>query len=226
MTIVEFKQALREAASAEFQDIPRDDTQIAHDFSPKFQRKMDKLIRNERSSAWHLVNTAAKRAAVILIAFLTLSTVALSVDSIREPVVRFVEKVLGISTDYTFEGDVTKSITQEYTLGFVPEGFELVQSEETDGGIVKIWEGAEDNLLKYCQVITKNSIFSIDAEQGIIRTVTVNDRVVKLYQDDEIFIAVWIENGYAFKIESTGGISYEEIISMVQSVTPVVNHVT
>ena len=99
MTIGEFKQALREAASAEFQDIPRDDTQIAHDFSPKFQRKMDKLIRNERSSAWHLVNTAAKRAAVILITFLTLSTVTLSVDSIREPVVRFVEKILGISTD-------------------------------------------------------------------------------------------------------------------------------
>lgn len=226
MTIIEFKQALREAASAEFQDIPRDDTQIAHDFSPQFQRKMDKLIRNERSGAWHLVNTAAKRAAVILIAFLTLSTVALSVDSIRKPVVRFVEKVLGISTDYSFEGDVTKSITQEYTLGFVPEGFELVQSDETDGSIVKIWEGAEDNLLEYCQVITENSIFSIDSEQGIVRTVTVNDRVIKLYQDGEIFIAVWIENGFAFKIESTGGISYEEIISMVKSISLATNQDT
>ena len=222
MTIVEFKQALREAASAEFQDIPRDDAQIAHNFSPQFQRKMDKLIRNERSSAWHLVNTAAKRAAVILIAFLTLSTVALSVDSIREPVVRFVEKVLGISTDYTFEGDVTKSITQEYTLGFVPEGFELVQSEALDGSIIKIWENTDGGMIQYIQAITSSSLFTIDTEHGTTRTIFIDDKEVNLFQDNGISVAMWIENGYIFEITITSGLSTSDTIDMVRSVTPTV----
>ena len=223
MTIVEFKQALREAASAEFQDIPRDDAQIAHDFSPKFQRKMDKLIRSERSSAWHLVNTAAKRAAVILIAFLTLSTVALSVDSIREPVVRFVEKVLGISTDYTFEGDVTKSITQEYTLGFVPEGFELVQSDKTDVIIVEVWENLAGDMLQYIQATTAGSIFTIDAEHGSTHTVVLDHNEIKIHQDNDAIIAIWIENGYAFELSSTGGISYDEMVSIIQSISLAAN---
>ena len=76
MTTAEFKQALREAASAEFRDIPRDDDWIAHSFSPQFEKKMDQLVRKERSAAWRLVNTSAKRVAVVLIVLLTLSTAA------------------------------------------------------------------------------------------------------------------------------------------------------
>lgn len=223
MTIVEFKQALREAASAEFQDIPRDDAQIAHNFSPQIQRKMDKLIRNERSSAWHLVNTAAKRAAVVLITFLTLSTVALSVDSIREPVVRFVEKILGISTDYTFEGDVTKSITQEYTLGFVPEGFKLVQSDKTDVIIVEVWENLAGDMLQYIQATTAGSIVTIDAEHGSTHTVVLDHNEIKIHQDNDAIIAIWIENGYAFELSSTGGISYDEMVSIIQSISLAAN---
>ena len=222
MTIVEFKQALREAASAEFQDIPRDDTRIAHNFSPQFQRKMDKLIRNERSSAWHLVNTTAKRTAVILIVFLALSTVALSTDSIREPVVRFVEKVLRISTDYTFEGDVTKSITQEYTLGFVPEGFELVQSEALDGSIIELWENTDGGIIQYIQAITSSSLISIDAEHGATHTILIDDKEVILFQDNDVCIAMWIENGYVFEIIDNSGLSTEDTIEMVRSVVPAV----
>lgn len=220
MTTAEFKQALREAASAEFRDIPRDDDGIAHSFSPQFEKKMDRLVRKERSAAWRLVNTSAKRAAAVLIVLLTLSTVALSVDSLREPVVRFVEKVLGISTDYTFTGDVTDHIARQYAPAYVPDGFTLVQSGNTDAAIVTLWENSRGDMLKFVQAVTGSALFSIDAEHGTVRTETVGDLEVKLYEGDGVCVALWLDHGYAFELFSTSGVSCEELLAMVRSLAP------
>lgn len=220
MTTAEFKQALREAASAEFRDIPRDDGGIAHRFSPQFEEKMDRLVRKERSPAWRLVNTSAKRAAAALVALLTLSTAAMCVDSVREPVVRFVEKVLGISTDYTFTGDVTDHIAQRYAPTYVPPGFALVQSDDTDAAVVTLWENSRGDMLKYIQAVTGSSLFSIDMEHGTIRTESVGDLELKLYEGDGVCVALWLDHGYAFELSSTSGVSCEELLTMVRSLAP------
>ena len=59
-------EAFREAAADEFKDIPADEAQIALEFSPSFEKRMDKLIALEKKKTWELVNTSAKRTALVV----------------------------------------------------------------------------------------------------------------------------------------------------------------
>lgn len=101
MTKAEFKKAFREAASYEFRGVPRDDSQIQYKFSAEFEQKIAKLIQKEKSFFWHFVNTASKRAAVIILVFVILFTTACSVKAIREPIVRFLIEVYETFNSYT-----------------------------------------------------------------------------------------------------------------------------
>lgn len=48
MSKSELLNAFREAASFEFREIPRDDSQIQHKFSAEFEKKMEQLLKKEK----------------------------------------------------------------------------------------------------------------------------------------------------------------------------------
>jgi hypothetical protein len=59
MSICEVKAAFRQVASEEFKDVPQED-RIEWHLSKQFEKRMSKLIRNEKSFTWKYVNTAKK----------------------------------------------------------------------------------------------------------------------------------------------------------------------
>lgn len=96
-------------------------------FSEKFEKRMEKLIRRQRKFYYSFINTAGKRVTMIALAIIIgLSTVTLSVEAIREPVVRFIIEDFEKFTDVTFYEDSETSF--EFVKAqptYIPEGFVL-----------------------------------------------------------------------------------------------------
>ena len=59
-------------------------------FSFQFKEKMARLVKSQKKPYYYMINTAAKRVACIIIAFVAvLTTLTFSVKALREPVVEF-----------------------------------------------------------------------------------------------------------------------------------------
>lgn len=218
MTKVELMNAFREAATYEFRDIPRDDSQISHQFSEAFQNKIAKLIHKEKSFFWHFVNTASKRVAVIVLVLVMLFTTVCSVKAIREPIVRFLTEVYETFTEYFFEGEKTSVITEKYYISAIPDGFVEESAYETDTTVNIVYRSGEYNTIHYTQAVTDETTIYLDTEQADSKTIAVSEYEVHLYAQEGVLYAMWTNKGYYFEIICYGDFSEDDMIGLIQSV--------
>lgn len=219
MTEAEFKKAFREAASYEFRDVPCNDSQIQHTFSPEFEQRIAKLIQKEKNVFWHFVNTASKRAAAIIIVLIMLFTTACSVKAIREPLVRFLSEVHETFTEYFFDGEKTTAITDKYQITVIPKGFTEESVFETDTATTVVYKNAQGNTIHFAQAVTEDTTIFLDTEKADSKAITVAEYEVKLYSQDGVLFAMWTHGGYYFEIVCYGDFSDGDIVSLIRSVS-------
>ena len=217
MSREEFKAAFREVVSSEFAQIPTDEDSIDFTFSEKFIKRMDKLIRAQRKSYYKFINTAAKRAAVIFAAIITLFTASLSVKAIREPVVRFIRQVYETFIHYTFEGEIQPKIKKEFFIKTLPDGFIQHDKIESDLAITTIYVN-DNNTIKFTQQSTNNANHFFDNESGTLTKVTISGINVDIYESENIKHAVWTDEGYFFKLTCIGEINIDSVTMMIESI--------
>ena len=217
MSREEFKAAFREVISSEFAQIPTDESSIDFTFSEKFIKRMDKLIRAQRKSYYKFINTAAKRAAVIFAAIITLFTASLSVKAIREPVVKFIKQVYETFIHYTFEGEIQPKIKKEFFIKTLPDGFIQHDKIESDLAITTIYVN-DNNTIKFTQQSTNNANHFFDNESGTLTKVTISGINVDIYESENIKHAVWTDEGYFFKLTCIGEINIDSVTMMIESI--------
>lgn len=215
----EFKSAFREVVSLEFSHIPQDENSIDYIFSERFNKRMQKLIKSQKKLYWNFVNTAAKRAAVIFVAIITIFTVAFSVKAIREPILKFIEQVYETFTYYSYEGDTTETITKEYVITQLPEGFEQTNKIKNDDIIFTEYTNQIGDIVEFKQMTTEYSIgYFVDNENGDMQTKMVNGIEVEFKEWNDVKIAIWTKEGYVFAIDSYGNISFDTIKQIISSI--------
>lgn len=218
MSREEFRRAFNEIISEEFSDIPRDEASIPLTFSRRFERKMERLIRNQRKPYWFLINTASKRAAVIIAAVLTLFTAGFSIKAIREPIVKFIKEIYHTFIAYSAEGDVIDKIERRYYLNYLPEGFKLTNEFANDASVIMKYENSSDKFIRFTQNITERDIFNLDNEHGEVKTENINGMEVNFYADGENRTVFWTKDGYFFEIFTNSDIDSEIFEKMILSV--------
>lgn len=82
------------------------------EFSEKFERKMDKLIRRRNKPYFNLICTGGRRAACIVAAIIILSASSLSVEAVREAVNDFFMSIFGDHTAVSVNNATEKIIRQ------------------------------------------------------------------------------------------------------------------
>lgn len=215
---LEFDNAVREVIAMEFTDIPRNEDEIDLAFSPKFEAKMEKLIAKEKNSFWHITNTPRKRLAVILVAIMILFMTACGIDAIREPIVHFIMEVTDTFYDFIYNGEVTDTISYEYQLAPVPDGFEEVSVERTDASVIRKYVDNSDNKIILSQNISDDTTVAIDSEKGTVTTVTVNNIEAVIYEYDNVAQAVWASDSYVFFLIYYGDIEIDAMQDLISSV--------
>lgn len=219
MSREEFKAAFREVVSSEFAHIPTDESSIDFTFSEKFIKRMDKLIRAQRKSYYKFINTAAKRAAVIFAAIITLFTASLSVKAIREPVVKFIKQVYETFIHYSFDGDTVEIITKEYTITQMLDGYEQFDKLTSENTIATTYKNKLGDTIIFTQMTTEYSIgYFVDNESGEQYTETVDDIEIEFKEWYDTKTAIWANDGYVFSIDCIGNISFEDIKQIIRTI--------
>ncbi len=93
MSKAEMFEVFRYYASKEFDDIPKNDSEIVYEFSSDFNMKMDRLIKKTSRKNSFDSYSAVKKALVIAAALIITVSGLLSINAIRKPTVEFVMEI-------------------------------------------------------------------------------------------------------------------------------------
>lgn len=211
-----WKDAFREAVSLEFKDIPKEEL-IHHCFSNKFERNMQKLITAANKNKFS-VRFYHKRLATLVAVLSLLFIFGFSVSAIREPIVNFFIETYETFTEFFFEGDTIDEINSEYIISYIPDGFEEVDKYVETIAIITTYKDSSGKTLELTQDITDGTAFSLDAEKGHTNKITISEKTVYLYTQDDFAQAIWTEGQYLFTLTYDGEYDNEELYSIIDSV--------
>ncbi len=127
--------------------IPQKATIPEHRFSARFNRKMNRLLKEQRRSAKtnKAIRYMRRTAAAIMIALVVLFSFAMTVSAFRESVIEVVVNVFNELTDYRFVSIETepRELT-EIEFGYLPEDMQESYRESMNGHELIVFEGVDD----------------------------------------------------------------------------------
>lgn len=215
----ELNNAFREAIASEFVSPTNNLNETKITFSDSFNQRMTNLINSQRKPYYKLVNTAAKRVAIIFLLILTVLTTALGVKAIREPIFRFIKQMYESFIHYTCNDNSVDKIQKEYTITNLPEGFEKVSVVKNKNSISTNYISSRGDTIQFTQMTTNShSGHFFDNETGEIYSEIMNGITVefKIWKNSKSVSL--INHGYIFIIDVYGDISIEDLKQIITSI--------
>ena len=201
-----------------------EDTIIQHTFSREFERKMSKLIKQQKSFYFPMIKTPVRRIVIVMItAAIVLSTMVISVTAIREAFINFITEIFDTHTEVQIIQDDTAPDFFEdiYAITDIPDGFEIVfqndNIEETPLLITEYQNGQE--YVIFCQNIKSKYDVNVNTEGYEMIQIYINgNEGFMIDMGDDIYIT-W-DNG-KYILEISGNIGKDELIGIANSVQKV-----
>ena len=194
-----------------------------YEFSPRFQKRMDKLIRRRRKPYYRFINTAGKRVAVIALAFLTISfTTVMSVEALRTPFLDFImsffsnrSEVRGIDDS----GDYPKTIENDYVITYDLSEYNIDSDERSDSEH-KLYYSKSNEVICFCQSIVNGYRYNFNTENANIEHIDINGYdAIGFLDNNGYYTLVWNNGEYIIDIGSD--IGKNALIMMAKSVQKV-----
>lgn len=225
MTRSEFNETFRSVISEEFADIPPE-SEIQYEFSKEFLDKMQKLINGteddtHKAQKKHRSSVAIKRIVALAAALIVLFAGIMSVGAVREPVVNFIVKTYEGFKRVLFSGDSLTEIDHVYAFAEVPEGFvETQRISNKEMNLVRYENGETDAVIVISQSITTNYSFSLDSENGEIKTFDTNGKEIKIYcaKSQTLYSAFWVEDTYIMELTYSGETDTSELLRLINTI--------
>lgn len=212
-----FIKAFMEAERLDNADLPSEN-EIQWDFSEKFEKSMDKLIRKNNRIQLSIRRTVAKSLIAAIVAIIVLFTGLMSVAATREPIIEFVKKVFSQFNEITLsENSVVPvdTIETEYTLTRLPEDFKLDTYQKDDCGTFTIWRNRNGEEITFSQDVLNLNV-SVDTEHGY-KELDINGYPAYLIHYEQNTILFWTDGKYCFTLNVP--IRYkDEIITISASI--------
>ena len=225
MTRSEFNETFRSVISEEFADIPPE-SEIQYEFSKEFLDKMQKLINGTEDDThkaqkkqWSSV--AIKKIVALAAALIVLFAGIMSVGAVREPVVNFIFKTYEGFKRVLFSGDSLTEIDHVYAFAEVPEGFvETQRISNKEMNLVRYENGETGAVIVISQSITTDYSFSLDSENGEIKTFDTNGKEVKIYcaESQTLYSAFWVEDTYIMELTYSGETDTDELLRLINTI--------
>ena len=213
-----FVKAFMEAERLDNADLPGEDN-IQWNFSKKFEKSMDKLIRKNNRIQLSTRRTVTKSLIAAIIAIMVLLTGLMSVAATREPIIEFIKKVLPKYNDITLsENSVppVDTIETEYTIGSLPEGFRLVTYQKDDYGVFSVWKNDAGEEFAFSQNLLDSSL-TINNE-GNYQELNMNGYEAYLNVYAQNSVLTWTDGVYWFTL-SVPESCKDEILIMAENIS-------
>ena len=174
-------QAILEYDDALMASLP-DPSECVYVFSDSFERKMKKLIRKTDHYVTYIVHEAMRYAASILIALLVSASMIISFNpEARAAVVNWIKEYAHDVYNYFFTAEEVES-NAEYVLGWLPDGYKLLDSLDHSKGKTYIYSNESGNLLHFSYMRSyKNASFTVGTGNYEEKRVVESDFQADLY---------------------------------------------
>lgn len=199
---------------------PQEDMEV--EFSKQYEVYMEKLLSGKIPKRRKYFNTVGKRIAACIAVIMLVFGGSMTVKAFREPVVEFFtniyEKIVEIFFD---DDDIAKSpskIETFYTLGYVPEGYEMESFEVTKHNTTTktVFVNGEDEIV-FLQYVLDTKL-TMDNEDSDYKYFYIDDIKVAMIEKDDRRFLYWYYKEYAFKLSIDIGYSEEEYCFIILSV--------
>lgn len=190
-----------------------------YEFSPRFERNMERLIRAERRPLYPLVKTPARKVAVVLAALLLVFTLSMSISAVRTSVIDFFINVYETFSEFRFsEKTGTSSIQTVYEPAYLPENYTLCKRAHLPSTYQMAWKSKNDTITLR-QYIANTSLVINTEEADYIETELFGQTVYTAKAADTGLL-LWETDDYAFLLSYPSDLPWEEIELIFSSLAP------
>ncbi len=192
-----------------------------HSFSPKFERKVRKLINRRRKPYFRMINTVGKRVACIALAvFIATATTVMSVGAFREAFIGFFINTFSDHSDLKGVDDDQHPDTIEdiYEIGYDLSGYYVdFKSDYEHGHILKYKNKDTKSIIRLEQYTNSSLNLAINTEDAEITHIDMNGYDTIYYCDNHNYhVLIWDNGEYTIIISSN--LSKEETFEIAKSV--------
>ncbi len=188
--------------------------------SRKFERRMQKLIRQRSHFYYPLINTSFKRVACfVLISIAVLSTITAQSKSVRKFFTNFfVDRVTEYSSRIFLSTDISNA-PKEIVINlpkYIPEDFVIEDSYQADNHSKHIYKNlTKEYFFEVTQYLLDSESFSHAGPQELIEEINI-DGIKAIYIDyTEYRTLIFVSNGYKYKLKTN--LSKKEFIKIAKS---------
>ena len=214
-----------EAAALWLDSLPADDLIPEHPFSRRFERKMRKVIREQRRSPVmrKIVSTAKQVAVVALIISMIGFSCLMTVEAYRKKFIEVITEVFYDLTHFNFSSAWSNGTGfLEMEVSYLPDGMVEVRRDtyaDTQNQIVYFEDQNGRQLRINQQLVTDGIDFNIivDTENADVTTIPLGDVDASLIVKDGRAALLW-ENGPHI-IYLAGDLTSEELIGVANGLT-------
>lgn len=212
------RDAAREAGEALLDSLPQRE-QCRHDFSPRFEAKIEPLLKRNR----HPLRRTLTRAACILLALLLTGGVWLGADaSAREAITGWLRGTYETLFVYRFVGEADPdTLNQEYELGWIPEDWTEIDAWTDIAGGSSVYLDAEDHLCHFSYYTNPGSAPSIITEAKAV-TIEIAGQPADYYNAeglDESSTLVWMDQKTGVLLVLSAWEELSVMLKIAESVT-------
>lgn len=163
-----------------------------------------------------------KKILYALIAALIAVSLTMSVSAIREPIINFFVEIYDsfISIFVDAPAPASIPIAEKYELGYLPEGFELVEEKEWNASCDKTYSDG-NRRIKFVQVLLSSEMLSdiaLDNNDSNVEYMQINGSKVIYMQKNNSTNTAWIMDEYIFKISFNFTITQDDCVKIIESV--------
>lgn len=201
-----FNQALNEALTTRFAAmLDIDDALLSHEFSNKYIKNRDKLIKRRSHSYYKLISTVGKRAACFIAVFFIAAFAAVfSIEAVRSAFLDFIMRIFPTHT--VFESSQTENspetIEDIYVITYDMSGFEIgFENYSEKSRIIDYINIEEEKMLSFEQSIKSDRNPHINTEDAILKEVKIGDIHAIYFLDNNGYNNyIWDNGDYIFNV--------------------------
>lgn len=191
-----------------------------HQFSKKFEQKMDKVIfRVNHPIRYKVINRVASILLVILIGFtmvMSFSTTA------RAAVIGWIKQAYESFYSYYFDCNVDTDSNNRYKIDPLPEGYTEISNSHDSGTHMYIYGNGQNELLVFSYSISPDSaVFFVEQEGYLVEEILVFGKSADLYLSKDSSMAngiIWCDEEAGLIFYISGQFDGEELINFAESV--------
>lgn len=213
-----FVQAFMEAERLDYAKLPSED-EIKWDFSEKFKKSMNKLIRKNNRIQLSTRRAVTKSLIAAIVAIMVLFAGLMSVAATREPIIEFIKKIFPKYNEIPLsENSVVPVAVIEtaYTLTDLPDGFELDTYQKDDYSVFSVWKNDTGEEIALFQNILDTDL-NINNEHNY-QELTINGYDAYLNEYEYNSSLIWTDGVYWFTLNVP--VNYiDKIITMAENIS-------